>query len=110
MEEDDRQSLDYHKNYVLTADQEMESLHHGAIVSGNVGVFILSDINNGETYLRWVEMIKGCEQRIRHACCFAKHPFVGRISRHGTLWRFAASASHQRVEDITAETSQHAEI
>ncbi len=33
------------KNWrVLTADQELESLHHESIVEGNVGVFILSDL------------------------------------------------------------------
>lgn len=94
------------KNWrVLTADQEMESLHHEAIVEGNVGVFILSDIAKGETYERWVQMIDLCQQQLRHACCRSKRPFVGRISRDGKLWRIKHLKPHNRTEDITTETA-----
>lgn len=98
------------KNWrVFTADQEMESLHHLSIVAGNVGVFVLSDLKQGETYVQWVTMIKGCEARIRHACSFGKRPFVARISRLGTLYRVRHLKPHLKVEDITIETEQNAQ-
>jgi PIN like domain len=97
------------KNWrVLTADQDMESLHHEDIVRANAGVFILSDIAQGDTYRKWVEMISSCEQQLRHACCRSKRPFVGRISRLGVLWRIHRLKPHKRVEDITIETQNDA--
>jgi hypothetical protein len=94
------------KNWrVLTADQEMESLHHESIVAGNVGVFILSDIAKGETYTRWVQMISQCQMQLRHACCRSKRPFVGRISREGKLWRLRHLKPHNQTVDITTETA-----
>jgi hypothetical protein len=94
------------KNWrVLTADQEMESLHHAAIVDGNVGVFILSNLGKGDTYERWVQMIALCQLQIHHACCRSKRPFVGRISREGKLWRIKHLKTHNRTEDITGETA-----
>ena len=112
-----RNELDQHwlrkvgeKNWrVITADQEMESLHHESIVAGNVGVFILSDIKKGETFETWLRMLKSCEIRFRHACIFGKRPFVARISREGNLWRLRHLKSHARIEDITIETLLHAE-
>lgn len=97
------------KNWrVLTADQELESLHHESIVEGNVGVFILSDLLKGETYERWVQMIALCQDNLRHACCRSRRPFVGRISREGRLWRIKHLKPHMRTEDITSETAADA--
>jgi hypothetical protein len=99
------------KNWrVLTADQEMETLHHESIVDGNVGVFILSDIAHGDTYTKWVEMIRTCRDQLEHACCRSKRPFVGRISRDGKLWRIKHLKTHKRTEDITDETAEDATI
>lgn len=99
------------KNWrILTADQEMETLHHEAIVEGNAGVFILSDIRQGETYLKWVEMIAKCQQQIRHACTRSRRPFVARISKDGVLYRIRHLKTHRRTEDITLETRQDASI
>jgi hypothetical protein len=99
------------KNWrVLTSDQEMEGLHHEAIVEGNVGVFILGDIKKGETYERWVEMVQGCQEQIRHACSRSKRPFVGRISRGGKLWRVRHLKPHKQFEDITKETALDATV
>jgi hypothetical protein len=99
------------KNWrVLTADQEMESLHHKAIVEGNVGVFILSDLEKGDTYERWVEMIKLCKGELHHACCRSQRPFVGRISREGKLWRIKRLKPHRMMEDITEQTARDAKI
>lgn len=98
------------KNWrVLTADQEMETLHHDAIVEGNAGVFILSDIAKGDTYERWVQMIAACQEQVRHASCRSKRPFVGRISREGRLWRIRHLKPHNKTEDITSETALDAE-
>jgi len=84
------------KNWrVLTSDQEMEGLHHEAIVEGNVGVFILGDIKKGQ---------------IRHACSRSKRPFVGRISRGGKLWRVRHLKPHKQFEDITKETALDATV
>ncbi len=97
------------KNWrVLTADQEMESLHHESIVDGKVGVFILSDIHQGDTYLRWVQMIASCEKQLRHACSCSKRPFVARISKEGVLYRIKHLKTHRRTEDITLETERDA--
>ncbi|MDQ1451893.1 MAG: hypothetical protein QOK38_1759 [Acidobacteriaceae bacterium] len=99
------------KNWrVLTADQEMETLHHAEIVEANAGVFVLSDLAQGETCEKWIEMIRACEMQLRHSCCRAKRPFVGRISRDGVLYRIRHLKSHRRTEDITAEISADAEV
>lgn len=88
----------------------METLHHEAIVEGNVGLFILGDLRKGESFERWLEIIVICQDQIRHACCRSKRPFVARTSREGRLWRVRHLKPHKKVEDITLEIALDASL
>jgi hypothetical protein len=97
------------KNWrILTQDKDMETRHRDAIVRGNAGVFILSDTKKNEGCEKWISMLRECRTRLIHAAVHAKRPFVARISYEGKLYRIHRLMTHDRSEDITLHTSNHA--
>ena len=92
----------------LTGDHDLVFRHREAIIQGNVGLFVLADLKRGESWHKWAEMIRGCQQRIVHACTAANRPFVARISRTGQLWEIKRLLPHHKDDDVTSEIAAHA--
>ncbi len=97
------------KNWrILTQDKDLETRHHEAIVRGNAGVFIMSDVKPKEGLAKWVEILTTCRERIVHASTHGKRPFVARISYEGNLYRVNHLMPRMRTVDITETTASHA--
>ncbi len=91
----------------FTSDHKLISLHRAAIIQGNVGLFVLADLKQHETYEKWAEMIRTSRQRIIHACTQVERPFVARINRDGKMFEIKRLSANGD-QDVTAETAAHA--
>ena len=107
--DDDRWILDAgEKNWrIITSDKDLETRYHNAIVQANAGIFVLSDLHEGESYEGWVRMLGTCKHRIVHDSHFAPRPFVARISYEGHIYRVHHLLAHGRVRDATDSVSNH---
>lgn len=99
------------KNWrILTADKDLEYRHHEAIVRANAGIFIVSDLKDGEGYLGWVRMLTKCKRRLVHDSHFAPRPFVARISRDGNVYKISHLLPRGMIRDVTHSVLKSAEL
>lgn len=86
---------------ILTSDKDLEFRYHEVIARTDAGIFILSDLEEGENYKGWTRMLVNCKRHIEHAACLAPRPFVARISHDGNLYHISKILPHGKTANIT---------
>jgi len=92
---------------ILTSDQDLEFRYHEEIVAAKAGIFVLSDLKEGEGYQKWVAMLSNCKRRLVHDAHFAPCPFVARISRDGNIYQVVHLMAHGRRKNVTQSTANN---